>query len=171
MIDSGTPRTTFEDLGLPKGTVVERLCVNEPAKALVLQIRVKGDPFPRRRLLGRQFDEEAYSELVPHVNGQDLDSLMPSPVSPHVYYNRMLYCGDGGDWSGLFRVHCTTRVVECLLDSSNSTSDWVAEIVGISSDGQRIFVMSGSDAGYFVSEFSLSTRALTHLVPLPAVFA
>ena len=130
----------------------------------------------------RRFDEEGYQELVPHEEGQDIEDPTPSPTTPHVYFNRLLWKdwdGDrGGNWDGLYRVDCGSRAVECLLSPAMSPSTRISGILGISGDGTRLHVVgsstkSGADrctVHYGVAELDLATLEMRPLTALRATF-
>src|SRR5512140_1585453 len=98
----------FEALGFPHRSTILRVIVSEPARSLVVQFQVQSDPDHSRRLFARRFDEAKYHELVPHEEGHDVNDPTPSPTTPYVYFNRIIWKdwdGDrGGNWDGMFRV-------------------------------------------------------------------
>ncbi|MFT3776204.1 MAG: hypothetical protein QM820_63480 [Minicystis sp.] len=144
---SATEHMSFQALGLPDRSTILRVVVSEPARTLVVQFKVQSDPEPARRLFARRFEEEKYHELVPHEEGHDVDDPTPSPTTPHVYFNRMVWKDwegtRGGDWDGLFRVDCASRAVECLLSPAMGSTR-ISRILGISGDGNRLHVIGAS---------------------------
>jgi hypothetical protein len=99
-----------------------------------------------------------------------------------VYFNRTLWKDwegtRGGDWDGLFRVHCESLAVDCLLSSDLSPSTRISRILGISGDGTRLHVVGSStkaraDGGtvdYGVAELDLATLEMRPLTALRATF-
>jgi hypothetical protein len=174
---------SFETVGFPPRSRVLRVVVSEPARSLVVHFEVQSDPKYSRRLFVRRFDEQRYHELVPHEEGHDVDDPTPSPTTPHVYFNRLVWRdwdGDrGGNWDGMFRVDCETRSVECLLSPAISPSTRISGILGISGDGTRLYVVgsstqkSGTDrctVHYGVAELDLATLEMRPLTALRATF-
>jgi hypothetical protein len=172
----------FQALGFPHRSTILRVVVSEPARLLVVQFQVQSDPDPSRRLFARRFDENRYHELVPHEEGHDIEDPTPAPMTPHVYFNRMIWKDwegtRGGSWDGLFRVECESRTVECLLSPAMSPSPHISRILGISGDGSRLHVIgssakSGTDgctAHYGVAELDLATLEMRPLAALQATF-
>jgi Tol biopolymer transport system component len=109
--------------------------------------------------------------LVQHQTGQQLGSPTPSPNSPHLYFNRLLWSDGAGDWDGLYRVDCLSGDVERLLGRSKPGGDWLSEIVGISGDGRRLIVVNQTNTGYHLSSLDIGKRTFSPLATLPAVFA
>jgi hypothetical protein len=177
-----TDRASFQTLGFPPRSTILRVVVSEPARCVVVQFQLQGDPPPARRLFVRRFDEELYRELVPHEEGHDIDDPTPSPTTPYVYFNRTLWKDwggtRGGDWDGLFRVHCESLAVDCLLSSALSPSTRISRILGISGDGARLHVVGSStkarvDGGtvdYGVADLDLATLEMRPLAALRATF-
>lgn len=172
----------FQALGFPHRSTILRLLVSAPARSLVVQFQVQGDPAPSRRLFVRRFDEERYSELVPHEEGYDIEDPTPSPTTPHVYFNRIVWSDwegtRGGRWDGLFRVDCESRAVECLLSPATSPSTPISRILGINGDGTHLHVVgssatSGADGctvHYGVADLDIATREMRPLTALRATF-
>jgi hypothetical protein len=172
----------FEALGFPHRSRILRLVVSEPARSLVVQFQVQSDPNNSKRLFARRFDEATYHELVPHEEGHDVNDPTPSPTTPYLYFNRIVWSdwdGDrGGNWGGLFRVDCESRVVECLLSRTMSAGTDISGILGISGDGARLYVVgSSTESGtqrctvhYGVAELDLGTLEMRPLTALRATF-
>jgi hypothetical protein len=172
----------FEALGFPHRSRIRRVAVSMPARSLVVQFQVQTDPDPSMRLFARRFDEKRYHALVPHEEGHNIESMAPSPTTPHVYFNRFLwgYCDDsrGLNWDGLYRVDCESLAVECLLSRSTGGSASVSEILGISGDGASLYVVGGAGAPeansrrihYGVAELDLATLEMRPLTELRATF-
>jgi hypothetical protein len=173
----------FEAVGFPRRSKILRVVVSEPARSLIVQFQVQGDPDPSRRLFVRRFDEALYHDLVPHEEGYDIEDPTPSPTTAHVYFNRLIWKdwdGDrGGNWDGLFRVDCETRRVECLLSQAISPSTRISGILGISGDGARLYVVDSSmtksganraKAHEGVAELDLATLEMRPLTELRATF-
>ncbi len=169
----------FEALGFPHRSTILRVAVSMPARSLVVQFHVQTDPASSRRLFARRFDEKKYHALVSHEEGHDIESLAPSPTTPHVYFNRYLrtyFEGNwGGNWDGLYRVDCESLHVECLLSPSTG---FISKILGISGDGASLYVVGGAaapEAGgcrieYGVAELDLATLEMRPLTALQATF-
>ena len=172
----------FEAVGFPHRSTILRIVVSEPARSLVVQFQVQSDAAPSKRLFVRRFDENKYHELVPHGEGYDVNDPTPSPTTPHVYFNRLVWSdwdGErGGNWDGLFRVNCESRGVECLLSPTMSPSTRISNILGISGDGARLYVIgssakSGADHAtvhYGVADLDLVTLEMRPLTALRATF-
>lgn len=178
----------FEALGFPHRSTILRRAVCMPARSLVVQFQVQTDREPSRRLFVRRFDEKKYHALVPHEEGHDIESLTPSPTTPHVYFNRMIWRDWDGDWGGtfdgLYRVDCESGAVECLASPSKNASALPSTILGISGDGASLYVVGGA-AGpveeveadtrriqihYGVAELDLATLEMRPLTALRAMF-
>jgi hypothetical protein len=169
----------FEALGFPHRSTILRVAVCMPARSLVVQFQVQTDRDPSRRLFARRFDEKTYHALVPHEEGHDIESLAPSPTTPHVYFNRFLHRDCDGSWGGnpdgLYRVDCQSGTVECLLSPS---TNFISKILGISGDGASLYVVGSSSTpgtdsrriDYGVSELDLATLEMRPLTALRATF-
>ena len=130
----------------------------------------------------RRFDEDRYHELVPHEEGYDINEPTPSPTTPHVYFNRLVWMdwdGEwGANWDGLFRVDCESRAVECLLSPTASPSTRISRVLGISGDGTRLHVVGSSTKSgakgctvhYGVAALDLTTLEMRPLAALRATF-
>ena len=169
----------FEALGFPHRSTILRVAVCMPARSLVVQFQVQTDRDPSRRLFTRRFDEKRYHALAPHEEAHDIESLTPSPTTPHVYFNRFIWKDWDGDWGrnpdGLYRVHCESGAVECLLSRSEG---FVSKILGISGDGASLYVVGSSTTpgtdgcriDYGVAELDLATLEMRPLTALQAMF-
>jgi len=151
--------------------------VSEPASTLIAQVQLEDEPFPRRRLFCRVFDGRTYSELVPHQDHVDDGDPTPCPVSPVMYFKRDIWTGAGGEWSGLYRVHLQSRRLTCILGEDSLAGGWISQILGVSGDGERLFVKVGSvlevptgPARYGVAALDLKTMRIAPLADLPAGF-
>lgn len=169
----------LQDVGLPAGSTVRGLSICEPAAMLVAYVDVPGESGLSRRLFSRSFEERMYAELVPHHEGLDIADPIASPTQPFLYFNRVSRSGAVGNWDGLFRVECRSRVVERLLPLTPARGGFIGRVIGISGDGQRLLVTTtlperSHEAGhtiYAAASLDLSTLALTPLAELEATVA
>jgi hypothetical protein len=172
----------FQAVGFPPRSTILRVVVSEPARSLVVQFQVQDAPTPSKRLFARRFDEERYHELVPHEEGHDVNDPTPSPTTPYVYFNRIVWKDwegtPGGNWGGLFRVSCEGGGVECLLSPATNPTVQISSILGISGDGARLHVVGSSTSPgadgcaiqYGVAQLELATLGMRSLTPLRATF-
>jgi hypothetical protein len=172
------PPPTFQDLGLPPACTIRMLLVNESSKTLIVQFEMNDDRHYCGRLYARGFGERHYRELVPHADGLDIQDPLSCPVSPFVYFNRTIWKDRGGNWDGLYRVHCHTLEVERLVPSQVNRPTWISALLGITPDGSRLFVRTAtqnpqpltSTVAYAVATLDISSGIYTPLTDLPAVF-
>lgn len=169
-------RLTFEEIGIPPRSTVRGLTICEPARMVIAQIEAQDAPKPRRTLYARPLDDELYSELVRQEDEFDIQDPTPSPTLPHVYFNRVRWHGSAGNWDGLFRVSCDSRVVERLLPRTPAAGGFIAQIIGISGDGLRLFVVTTlpkrleDTIVYAAATLDLASLELTTLTELRATF-
>jgi hypothetical protein len=172
-----------EKMGFPQGVVFCGLSFSEPANMLIAHVQLEASPGRVLRLYGRGSLELDYRDLVPAGPDLSLEDPTGCPSTTYLYYNQKRWADDGFSWEGLFQLDLRSGAINTVVDRSigecSEKPFWISRIIGISSDGMRLFVVVGRYSAsrppqtveYFLSTLSIPTRNVTDITHLQAAFA